>query len=233
MVLSVTGTSTVGKSVGGGCLSAVVAYIDGFNLYFGLKRKYGRRDLWLDVVELIRQVRPDDQVVVVRYFTAVVKGEPTAAANQINYIEALQWHCGSTIDVQRGWFKPRRMGPCAVCKRHYECACPRRFRSFEEKETDVALGAAMVGDAAAGVGDISLLVSADSDFAPAVRVVKRLAPHRLVFLAMPPGNLRPHNRFEDVGHFSINESTLRRSQLPESVPDPTASRLRQRPPKWS
>jgi hypothetical protein len=215
-------------------VASVVAYIDGFNLYFGLKRKYGRRYLWLDLVELVRRLRPGDQVLAVRYFTAVVKGEPVAAANQIDYIDAVQAHCGPTLELQRGWFKPRKIAPCKVCGQHYECACPNRFRSYEEKETDVALGAAMIEDAAAGRGDLTLLVSADSDFAPAVRAIKRLTPARPVLLAMPPGNLHPHKRFANVGYFNINETALRHSQLPDDVPNPTdpAGRVRSRPAKW-
>ncbi len=181
--------------------------------------KYGRRYLWLDLVELVRQLRPGDQVLAVRYFTAVVKGEPAAAANQIDYIDALQAHGGPTLEVQRGWFKPRKIAPCRVCGQHYECACPKRFRSYEEKETDVALGAAMIEDAASGRGDLTLLVSADSDFAPATRAIKRLTPHK---------------RFANVGHFNINEVALRHSQLPDDVPDPTdpAGRVHRRPAKW-
>ena len=83
-------------------LSDVVAYIDGFNLYFGIKAKFRRRYLWLDLVRLVELLRPNDHVVVVRYFTTVVKGEPAAAANQIHYIDALQAHCGPRLDVQRG-----------------------------------------------------------------------------------------------------------------------------------
>jgi hypothetical protein len=91
----------------------------------------------------------------------------------------------------------------------------------------------MVEDAAAGHGDLTLLVSADSDFAPAVRSIKRLSPTRPVLLAMPPGNLRPHKRFAKVGHFNINETALRHSQLPTSVPDPATGRTRTRPAKWT
>ena len=29
----------------------VAAYIDGFNLYYGMKSRFGRRYMWLDVVE--------------------------------------------------------------------------------------------------------------------------------------------------------------------------------------
>ncbi len=214
-------------------MAALTAYIDGFNVYFGIKSKFGHKYLWLDLVELVRQVRPCDDIIAVRYFTAVVKGEPAAAANQIEYIEALQAHCGPELDVQRGWFKPRGIGPFRACGQHYECGCPRRFRSYEEKETDVALGAAMVEDAAANRGDLTLLVSADSDFAPAIRAIRRLSPSRPVLLAMPPGNLKPHKRFVNVGYFNINETALRHAQLPTSIRDPDAGRTRTRPAKWT
>ena len=47
-------------------MAAVAVYIDGFNLYYGMKNKYGRRYHWLDVVHLARRLRPRDDVVVVR-----------------------------------------------------------------------------------------------------------------------------------------------------------------------
>ncbi|MDX6235195.1 MAG: hypothetical protein QOG10_10 [Kribbellaceae bacterium] len=106
------------------------------------------------------------------------------------------------------------------------------MRSFEEKETDVALAAAMVADVAIGLADLTLLISADSDFAPAIKAVKRVRPEQQVIMAMPPGNAKPHKRFADLGSFSINETALRRSQLPETVYDPTISAARRRPEKW-
>ena len=106
------------------------------------------------------------------------------------------------------------------------------MRSYEEKETDVALAVAMVADAARGMTDLTLLISADSDFVPAIRAVKQVRPEQHVILAMPPGNPRPHKRFADVGYFSINETALRRSQLPEKVYDPVLRAERRRPDKW-
>lgn len=212
-------------------MATVAAYIDGFNLYHGIKAKYGRRYLWLDLVALVEQLRPGDDLVVVRYFTAVVKGEPTAAANQIDYIDALEAHCGPVLDVRRGWFKKRTIAPCKQCGDHWLCSCPRRYRGFEEKETDVALGVTIVEDVACKLADLTLLVSADSDFAPAVAAVKRIDPSHPVLMAMPPGNLQPHKRFTDVGYFNINETALRRSQLPETVTDRTGV-ARSRSAKW-
>ena len=43
-------------------MTSVAAYIDGFNLYYGMKSRYGRAYMWLDVVELVRQLRPGNDV---------------------------------------------------------------------------------------------------------------------------------------------------------------------------
>jgi hypothetical protein len=133
-----------------------------------MKSKYGRKHLWLDVVEMIRQLRPADQVVVVRYFSAIVKNEPAAAQNQYDYIAAMKAHNGSLLDVQLGRFKSRTIRHCRRCGQAYTCSCGREYRSFEEKGTDVALGAMMVADAARGIADTSVLISADTDLAPAL-----------------------------------------------------------------
>jgi uncharacterized LabA/DUF88 family protein len=210
----------------------VAAYIDGFNLYYGMKRKYGRSYLWLDVAGLVRRLRPGDEIVTVKYFTTIVRGEPEASANQINYLDALKAHSGGVLEVQVGWFRRRKLAPCRDCGQHWQCCCPRRPRSYEEKETDVALAAAMVEDAATGLADLALLISADSDFAPAVAAVKRIRPELPIILGMPPGNLQPHKRFADIGFFSINETALRQSQLPERIYDPLNSKVRWRPEKW-
>lgn len=214
-------------------MGTVAAYIDGFNLYYGMKSKYGRKYLWLDLAKLVRQLRPDDELVRVRYFTTIVRGEPEAAANQIHYLDALQAHTGDLLDIHIGWFRRKSLSPCRICGEHWLCGCPRRPRSFEEKETDVALAVAMVEDTANGLADLTLLISADSDFAPAVAAIKRMRPGHPVILGMPAGNMQPHKRFVDVGHFNINETALRHSQLPEEVAGPLGKTSWRRPEKWS
>ncbi|MEV6983944.1 hypothetical protein AB0M95_22170 [Sphaerisporangium sp. NPDC051017] len=87
----------------------VVAYVDGFNLYHGLKSKYGRAYLWLDLVELIRQTRRHDVVIKVRYFTAIVRGEPDAALRQETYLGALA-ASHPELEIVRGHFKRRPRG---------------------------------------------------------------------------------------------------------------------------
>ena len=43
-------------------MNRVVAYVDGFNLYFGLKAVYGRRYHWLDLQALVRSLLRPGQV---------------------------------------------------------------------------------------------------------------------------------------------------------------------------
>lgn len=217
-------------------MASVAAYIDGFNLYFGMKNKFGRQHLWLDVVELARHLRPNDQLVKVRYFTAIVKNEPAAADNQGTYLDALKAGHAALLEVHLGRFKDRRLSNCRRCKQPYRCSCPRTYKGFEEKETDVALGATMVADAALGIGDTTLLISADTDLIPALKQVRRIDPDRKIYLAMPPGHSTPGRHLSAIPgskHFYINGPALRQSQLPRTIVDPRSGQTYRRPTKWS
>jgi hypothetical protein len=67
-------------------MGTVVAYVDGFNLYHGLHQAYGRRYLWLDLERLVQRVRPHDQILAIRYFTAEVKDDPGGLLRQRAYL---------------------------------------------------------------------------------------------------------------------------------------------------
>ncbi|MFY1599511.1 NYN domain-containing protein [Micromonospora sp. WMMD737] len=216
-------------------MGTVAAYIDGFNLYYGMKNKYGRKHMWLDVVELVRQLRPKDTVAAVHYFSAIVKNEPAAAQNQTDYIEAMKLRNGAVLNVHLGRFKDRTIKDCRRCGQSYTCNCGRAYRSYEEKGTDVALGAMMVADAALRIADTTVLVSADTDLAPALATVRKVNPAQRIYLAMPPGNTRASSHLTsigDLGQFFIREGALRDAQLPNLVADPATGRSYNRPAKW-
>jgi hypothetical protein len=60
----------------------VIAYIDGFNLYNGLRDQYRKRFLWLDLQRLCERLLLGDQrLVSVKYFTAPVRDRPRASAD--------------------------------------------------------------------------------------------------------------------------------------------------------
>ncbi len=55
----------------------VIAYIDGFNLYFGLKTQRWRRYYWIDLQLLARNLlKPDQELVFTKYFTSRVSLPP-------------------------------------------------------------------------------------------------------------------------------------------------------------
>ena len=216
-------------------MASLAAYIDGFNLYYGIKTKYRRKYMWLDPVNLIRLLRPRDEVVVVRYFTAIVRGDAEGAENQQGYLEAMRAQNGSMLDVRMSRFKERRIRACRRCGELFRCGCGVAYRSYEEKETDVALGAMMVADAALGVSDTSLLVSADTDMRPALEAIRLVVPGQRVYIGMPPGNTKLSTHLLSVGnlgHFFIRESVLKGAQLPDEVHDSATGRMYRRPDKW-
>ena len=70
----------------------VAVYVDGLNLYQGLRHQGWRRYYWLDLHRLSRKLlRSDQRLVTIRYFTAVVFPEnrdPDKPRRQNTYLEA-------------------------------------------------------------------------------------------------------------------------------------------------
>lgn len=55
-------------------MKRVIVYVDGFNLYFGLRSKGWRRHYWLDLVKLAEALlKPDQQLAGVHYFTSRIR----------------------------------------------------------------------------------------------------------------------------------------------------------------
>lgn len=201
-------------------MKRVVAYIDGFNLYYGI-RKEGRHLLWLDVEGLVKRLLKQDQRLVgVQYFTAGVRNDPPAVQRQKLYLKALAAH-SSTLAIRQGRFQEKT----SSCR-----ACGAMWISYEEKETDVSLAVSLVEDGANDVYDTALIVSADSDMCPAVRAVKRLRPAATLVAAFPPNRWSLDlKRACDAG-FPIGRDKVRQSQLPEIVS--AGGQIYRRPAHW-
>lgn len=201
----------------------VAVYIDGFNLYFGMHEKYQRRYLWLDLASLASSfLKPGQQLVRTAYFTARVRNDPAAQANQGAYLSALRAHGG--CDVVEGRFQ-HKMRTCLKCRHSYP--------HYEEKETDVSLATSLLEDAVTGVYDRAILVTADSDLGPAVRAVRRLRPQVAVVAAFPPARRSDDLRKQVHAVFTIGRDKLRDAQLPTSVTDAATGRVHVRPAHWT
>lgn len=88
-------------------MATVTAYIDGFNLYHGLRARYQHRYLWLDLPALVRRLRPRDTITAVRYFTAMVRDDPPAEARQRAYLAALAAHNGPELQIIHGRYQAK------------------------------------------------------------------------------------------------------------------------------
>lgn len=208
-------------------MASVIAYVDGFNLYHGLRERYQHRYLWLDLTKLVGRLRPSDTIVAVRYFTAAVRNDPEAEARQHTYLDALKAHCGNSLEVTLGRYQAKRR----TCR-----SCGAAWIAYEEKETDVNIGVTLVADAAAGTADIALLISADSDLCPAVRKARSVAADfgtkMGMIAAFPPK--RNSNELKSLipASFQLSHADIRNSLLPDVVTDRATGKTYQRPAKW-
>src|SRR6266446_3719004 len=69
----------------------VIVYVDGFNLYFGLKSAGWARFLWLDLNKMCQSLlKPNQTLVRVKYFTSRIRLPHDKAARQNTFLEALE-----------------------------------------------------------------------------------------------------------------------------------------------
>lgn len=82
----------------------LMAYIDGFTVYYGLREKGWKHLYWLDYRSLIDRFALDGQVIVgVKYFTSRVTKPADSRKRQTTYLEAIAaWGGVETIEGNRG-----------------------------------------------------------------------------------------------------------------------------------
>lgn len=197
----------------------IIAYIDGFNLYFGMTHSINGIK-WLDVEKLVKSLlRPHQELVGVKYFTSRVSNDPPKERRQSKYLDALH-HLG--IDIIYGNYKSKT----TKCNR-----CRHTWGGNEEKMTDVNIAVHMIIDALHDRFDTAMLISGDSDLVPPINAVHGNFPDKRVFVAFPPNR---HNRsVKNVakGSIMIGEAKLRQAQLPESIVLANGYNL-QKPGNW-
>jgi len=191
-------------------MQRTVAYIDGFSLYYGMKGQKWERYLWLDVDALARLLaRPAGQIVAVKYFTAMVRNPPhdlDKTGRQGRYNAAIRSKSG--VHIIYGHYKPR------LC----ECwACGSRWKTYEEKQTDVNIALEVLADAQDDKFDVLLLITRDGDLVSVLRTIKQRFSYKRVIVAAPPGQASPDlSRFADA-YIHITDAHLKACQFPDEV----------------
>gem|GEM_PF-665562 len=208
-----------------------IAYIDGFNLYFGCLKQVPHCR-WLDVESFVRTLckeqDPQTNLLNIKYFTAPIKtglsprGHESSKA-QHAYIRALVAHCPIIQIIEGKYF--------IVSGSYYGDTKPVDFRKKykvlrpEEKQTDVNIALHMLSDATDGICDQQVLFSNDSDCAPILSTIRQRHPN-MRFGVVPPflktkTDRHPSRELIDLSDWSrkpISESILLDCQLPERIP---------------
>ncbi len=200
----------------------VSAYVDGFNLYYGLRDKYGHKYMWLNIHKLISSLlTPKQSLSSVKYFTSLVTDNPAKEKRQMTYLEALK--AVGAIEIVFGKYKLSSF-KCPACRA--ETFVP------SEKMTDVNISVTLIEDAIMDLFDTALLVSGDSDLTPAVTTIKQIAPTKRVIVAFPPRRSAVELQEAAYSNFVIGRRKFASSQLPEAVTS-TNGFLLTKPERWS
>ena len=198
----------------------VVAYVDGFNLYHAIVDLSRPHLKWLDLWKVAESICGQGETLRdVYYFTAPATWIPGSAARHQEYVKALA-HVGVKSVI--GHFKEKRR----ECRR-----CGATWVGHEEKETDVAIATQLVSDAFRDQFHRALIISADSDLAPAIKTVQHYFPRKAVNVVAPPGRFS-HAR-DLKPQFQLTAGRLERCLLPETARDAEGGELFRRPASYN
>lgn len=194
-------------------------YIDGFNLYHGLRDQKFRKYYWLDMYALARTFAECRGLpICCKYFTAKVKpsrskviGTPDKSERQQEYLNALQHqNAGKDLQVIYGNYKTSSR-QCEHCMRN---------NSFShEKQTDVNIALEMVKDAYSKELGALFLLSGDSDLAPALKLVREITTPKIPFIAVIPSFQRDSFELANLAHkkLHLSQAIYTKCQMPDKV----------------
>ncbi len=208
--------------------------IDGFNIYHSVKnasydlglRASGTK--WLDIRTLcasyLASIGNNAQMQELYYFSAFATHrlviDPHVVERQENYLECLK---ASGLIVEMFRFKKKKI-PCVKCN--------KSFNRFEEKETDVAIGAKLLELLFLDKCDTVMLVTGDTDVVPAVKTAQTLFPNKMVGFLLP---YKRHNQeLADLCptlNFRIKKESYARHQFADPFLLPSGKPI-VKPAKW-
>jgi uncharacterized LabA/DUF88 family protein len=194
-------------------INRCVFLVDGLNLYHSAldAERVTKRSLrGLDVSALCRSylhaLPGRSDATSVMYFSAVAhhreSRRPGTVTRQVAYFKALE---ETGVQLHLGQFKAKSQ----VCP-----LCGGRFVGWEEKETDVAIGAALLELICKDRCETAVLVTGDTDLVPAIRAARRLDPTKYIVALQPYRRVnRELSRCADRA-LTIRVASYARHQLP-------------------
>lgn len=198
----------------------VIFYIDGFNLYFGLRSKNWKKYYWLDLVKFCEQfIHSHQELIRVNYFSAIQKSKGKQDRQDL-FLSANKQN--SKFHLFLGKFLEKTIDFKG-----------QKIKTYEEKETDVHIAVQMIRDVVLDECDISILISADSDLIPPIDFIKEIKPKHKIFVYFPPARFSYDLRQKATNFISLenHELKFKTSQFNEEVSLPNGYILK-RPQNW-
>lgn len=191
----------------------VITYIDGFNLYHAVNDLNDHALKWLDLWALSTSLLHENETLAgVNYFSAYATWLNEAYRRHRAYVAALR---ARGVSVIMGKFKQKPRS----CR-----ACGATWMGHEEKETDVHIAVRLVADALLNAFERAILISADSDLAPALRVVRQHRPEKQLLVVAPPGRF---GSARDLGpKLELTKGRIRKCLLPAELRDAAGNVIR-------
>ena len=202
-------------------MERTIAYVDGYNLYYGLREAGLKRFYWLNIQAMVRHLLKSGQTLVAtKYFTTIIKQPEDRRRRQQVFLEAL----GTLGDFQiyYGHFLANEVH----CHK-----CGHVHQAFHEKMTDVNISVELMTDAFQDRFDVALLVSADSDLVGPVKAVRQLFSGKRVVVAFPPDRTSKALKQVANAQIYVGRDVLAKSIFPDQVAKPDGFILH-RPAEW-
>lgn len=205
-----------------------IVYVDGFNLYYGALKRSPYK--WLNILTLCNLLLPRNQIIQIKYFTALVSArphDPDQPNRQLLFLRAL--HTLPNLEIIYGHFLEHEV---TMRLANPTPGGPNRVRVIktEEKGSDVNIAAHLVNDGHNRRYDVAIVVSNDSDLVEPVKIVR----HEL---RVPVGVLNPipHKPSHELSRYAtfvkpIRQGVLAASQFPSTMQD--ANGTFYKPPSW-
>lgn len=204
-------------------MNRVVFLVDGFNLYHSTRTAgihTGSSTKWLDIramcTSYLSAISRDAYLHSVYYFSALATHleatDPGKVQRHRDLIECLE---DTNVVVQLGKFKRKRDFSCPNCGKNHCGHCSARLKHYEEKETDVAIAARMLELLFTNACDTVVLVTGDTDLAPAIRTAQRLFPGKDIRFALPYERHNKLLRQIAPASFRIGKDGYTKHQFPD------------------
>src|SRR5690606_10329608 len=160
-------------------MKKVSVFIDGYNLYHAVHSLNNPRLKWVNPQLFCKFFIQGGTEAIqrVKFFTAPPDHMPVDVQERYKAFTSALLHYG--IEIIEGNFKRklitfRKDGESFTHPTH------------EEKESDVNLALAILEDAYEGISDKLLIITNDSDIAPAIRIAKQKRPSLHINIVTPP-----------------------------------------------